>query len=359
MNILFVSAKKKWGGVVSLQVRVAEELQRRGHSVWMISARHSALTDRAPAGLPLVVRKFGMDFNPALIVWLCRLIRRRRIDIVVTNIKKEIIAGGIAARLSRIPCIRIIGNEKDFNDSRFLQRSLVDHYIVPCRTTQEIAASVHSWLQREDIVVIHNGHNAAAYDAAEIAALRQRWGLRNDELAIGVTARLVRSKGIGFLIESFAGIAGQRPRARLIITGEGRFRDEFEALTTSLHMEQQVHFAGFACDPVLSASSYDIAVLPSDAEAFPYAIVEYFAAGRPVIATRVGGVEEIMQDGRNGLLVEARNRRQMSDALLLLIDDEGKRKELGRAALETLRRDFTQDVMIDRFEKTFAESRSR
>jgi len=356
MNILFVSSKKKWGGVISLQVRTALELQKRGHRVHIISAQDSALTERVPSGVPLTPKKFGMDFNPRMIAYLAQVIRREAIEVVITNIKKEVIAGGLAARLSRVPCIRIIGNEKDADDNRILQKWLVNKYIVPCHTTRDIMLQNHPWLKSKPLVVIHNGHNLMSHSDEQVTALRTRWGLGLKDLAIGVTARLVRSKGIGFLIESFATIAGQRPHTYLIVTGEGKFKEEFKSLTMRLKLKRRVRFVGFSRDPVLNAAAYDVAVLPSDYESFPFAIVEYFAAGCPVIATRVGGVEEIIQHGRNGLLVDARDRHQMSESLLLLCDDEHKRRALSRAAADTIRRAFSQDLMIDRYEQTLAES---
>ncbi|MBN2354935.1 glycosyltransferase family 4 protein [candidate division KSB1 bacterium] len=353
MNILYLSAKKKWGGVVTWQVRTAQELEKRGHRVWMISNKDSSLSLHAPDDIHLLPVRTGMDFNPFLIAFLLRFIKKNDIELMATNIKKEVIAGGLAARLCRIPSVRFIGNEKDVDDSRRLQQYLVDQYIFPCHTCKELAQRKNPWLGDEVCRVIHIGHNRVIYTRDEVAAQRKQWGVPMDGIVVGFTGRLVRSKGIESLIKAFAEIASRRPQARLVITGEGKHRAEFQNLAHQLHLAERIIFTGFVPDPMLSAAAYDIAVLPSHYEAFPYTIVEYLAVGRPVVATGVGGVHEIISDGENGLIVQVQNVAQLSERILRLIDDPELRGQFSTAAARTIDRTYSEDRMIDQFEQFY------
>jgi glycosyltransferase involved in cell wall biosynthesis len=348
MKLLYVSSKKTWGGVVSWQVRTAQELEKRGHAVWILSSRKSALTRQAPPDIRLIPVKFGMDYNPILIFRLVRFIKKNRIDAVASNIKKELIAGGIAARICGIPSIRFIGNENDFQKIRSLQLRLVDRNVVPCEHTKKLILEQYPWVPGRSLHVIHIGRNATRFSPEEIAAQRASWGLNRDSLVIGVTGRLVEAKGQGFLIKAFSKVAGRRELV-LVISGSGKDRGSFEALARELNLDGRVIFAGFVENTGLAAAAYDIAVLPSDYEGFPYALVEYMSVGTPVISTAVGGTDEIVQDGKNGFLIEPRNENQLVERLSVLVCNPKLRREFGSAAEETIRRQFSEDRMIDRF----------
>jgi len=193
-----------------------------------------------------------------------------------------------------------------------------------------------------------------SYTAGEIAGQRARWGVKPDSLVVGVTGRLVEAKGPGFCIRAFSKTAA-RPGAFLVLCGAGRDRESFEALAKELNLEGKVIFPGFVENTRLAAAAYDIAVLPSDYEGFPYALVEYMSAGSAVISTAVGGTPEIVRDGDNGFLIEPRNESRLADRLSLLMRDPELRRRLGGEARETIRLRFSEDLMIDRFIELYGE----
>ncbi|MBN1782769.1 glycosyltransferase family 4 protein [bacterium] len=353
MNILYVSSKKNWGGVISLTVRTARELEKRGHRVWIVSARHSVLTRKAPKGIHLVPRKFGMDFNPATIYFLVRLIRKQQIDLVVTNIKKELSTGGVAARICGIPSVRLIGNERDFKNIRELHLRVIDQCILPCEYTRKTALEQVPWLPEHTLHVIYNGLDPAEFGRDEKAAVKRSWGLGPDDPVIGLTGRLVTSKGIDFLIRAFAGIAGRYPDWTLVITGRGKDGEIFKELARGLNMEKRILFPGFTSEPLASAAAYDIGILASDFEAFPYVVVEYMAAGVPVIATRTGGTEELVTHEKNGFIIEPRNEPELCRYLSLLMEDGKLRRSMGKAAAQSIGMKFSEQRMNDRFEEKY------
>jgi glycosyltransferase involved in cell wall biosynthesis len=354
MNILYVSAKKGWGGIITWMYRTALGLEARGHNVWIVSHPDSPFTKTGPPGVRIIAKRLGMDCNPAMILFLVSFIRRRRIDLVVTNIQKEVLIGGLAARICRIPNVRMVGNENDLNDRiRWRQRLLVDHTIVPSDATLRNAMKRAGWLEPQQFTTIYTGRNPITYSKDEIAAERSRWGLSERDLVVGTTARLAEIKGIDSLISVFKTVAAKHANWYLVITGDGPDREKLEALAASLGIQDRVVFAGFSAEAAKAAAAYDIAVLNSSIEGFPNVIVEYLAAGKPVISTDVGGIPEIIRDGENGVLVRPGDDRDLLDKMLRLVENPDLRQRLGRSGIETVTKGFSEDIMVDRTETLF------
>ena len=353
MNILYVSSKKRWGGVVTLLFRTALNLEQRGHKIWIISAKYSEFTKKIPVNTRLIPKKFGMDFNPFMIFYLVYFIKKNKIDIIATNTKKEVIVGGIAAKICQIPCVRFIGNERDFNRIKFLQLHLIDQNILPCNKVKQISVLKNPWLPEKKLSVIYNGHNIKEFTEEEILTQKKQWGLSNNEFVIGITGRLVKSKGIELLIKAFSNISPQHPKIYLVISGTGKYKQNLIQLITSLKLNKKIILGGFTVNPLLSAAAYDIAILSSLYEAFPYTVIEYFAVGKPVISTNVGGVDELIQHGKNGFLIDINNEQQLTENLSILIKNKQLREQFSREALQTINNRFSEDNMIDELEELF------
>ncbi|HXK49601.1 MAG TPA: glycosyltransferase family 4 protein [Clostridiales bacterium] len=358
MNILYISSKKRWGGVVSWMVKTSSGLSARGHKVTILSHPRSKLNKSFNENIKLIPKKLGSTFNPVSIVYIARLIKRENIDIVVTNIDKEIGIGGIAAKLCGTPNIRRVGREDDFNSrlrTKLTHKFLVTKCIVPCKYVIGASLKRAKWLKDEEFTVIHNGRNPYQADPDAAATLRSEWNVLPGEKIIGMTCQLTKVKYTQDMIKAFSRISENHPEWKLVITGEGPERNGLEELTEKLGLKERTVFAGFTDDPLLTASCYDIAMSTSKIEGFPNTIVEYFAAGKPVISTDAGGVREIIEDGINGMVVPFGDSGALTEALEKLVSDDDLRNKFGKKALETLKLSFTEDMMIDKLEKFFSD----
>jgi glycosyltransferase involved in cell wall biosynthesis len=272
----------------------------------------------------------------------------------VTNIQKEVVIGGLAARLAGIPNVRRIGNDDDLNDRvRWRQTHLVDHSIVPCNFTLEKAAGRLSWIEPDRFTTIYNGVDPVDHSEEEKAGVRRGWGLPPDATVIGCTSGLAKVKGLNNLISAFARLAVEYPNTYLVLTGEGPEETDLRGLVRAAGIEGRVVFAGFTAEPTKAAAAYDIAVLNSSIEGFPNVVIEYMGTGIPVVSTRVGGVGEILLDRVNGLLIEPGDVSALVESLQLLLADPGLRSELGRRARQTVDEGFSGNRMVDRVEKLF------
>jgi glycosyltransferase involved in cell wall biosynthesis len=360
MNILYVSSKKRWGGVSSWMNKTALALENRGHRVVVVAHPEGRFATVA-GGLQVIPRKLGMDYNPLAILFLARLIQRLHIQLVVTNIEKEVIAGGIAARMTRIPNVRRVGREDDFNEKlkvKWHHRLLVDRCIVPCDRVRENAMKRAGWLDAAQFTTIYNGKNARDFSKKDRLHRRRRWGVAEEDFVVGVTSQLSVQKGIDRLIEVFEELNRRGPERPLylVIHGEGKERERLQQMVQARGLSNRVVFAGFTADPVAAAAAYDIAVSPSIFEGFPNSVVEYFAAGRPVVTTDAGGVTEMAVHGENALVVPVGADRRLRNAIEELIHDRSLRERLGSNARRTIDQGFSEDHMIDRLECFFKES---
>jgi glycosyltransferase involved in cell wall biosynthesis len=359
MNILYISSKKRWGGVTSWMQRTAMALESRGHQVTILAHPAGKFAVSAAKELSVVTRKLGMDYNPLAIRFLVKFIRENQVDLVVSNIEKEVIAGGIAARLCRIPNIRRVGREDDFNEKlkvKMHHRLLVDRCIVPCNLVRDNAVKRAPWLDESQFTTIYNGKNPKLFSETAIARQRKRWGLSDGVLVIGVTSQLTRQKNVLGLVRVFKRLRDRYQNIALVITGEGNEKVMLQKKVRDAHMDPWVIFSGFSADPLQTASAYDIAVSNSEFEGFPNTVVEYFAAGRPVVTTDAGGVEEMVIDHENGILVPTGNDDRLYDGIALLLDNDALRGTLAKNAIKTIANGFSEDHMIDQLERFFRES---
>ena len=356
MNILYISSKMRWGGVISWMLKTAQGLEKRGHAVWILSNPKSKFNAEMPKNIRLIPKVLGMDYNPVSITFLVRFIKKNKIDLVVTNIEKEISIGGIAAKICRIPNIRRVGRQDDFFKrwkTRFNHIAFVSHCIVPCDDISKQAAEKHNWLNYKDFTTIYNGRNLQDFTKDQVLEQREKIGLSKKDKVIGITCRLSKVKYVQHLIEAFQNIASEHPSWKLVITGEGSEKENLQNIAATSDFAEQIIFASFSSDPILSAAVYDIGVLTSRKEGFPNSIVEYFAAGKPVIATDVGGVKEIIEDNQNGFLIEFGNIEQLAEKFSQLMKDDNLRRKFAAKAKKDLQYKFSETQMIDKLEKLF------
>jgi glycosyltransferase involved in cell wall biosynthesis len=192
--------------------------------------------------------------------------------------------------------------------------------------------------------VVANGVDIAAIDAARPGPLvRRELGLPEDSPVIGLVGRLDHwGKGHRELFTAMAGLK-ERHAVHALIVGGGRRMDEVQALAAGLGLAGQVHFLGPRRDVPDLLNAMDIFVLPSHGEGVSLALLEAMAAGKPVIATAVGGLPELVTEGKTGLLIPPRDAAALARALARLLSDPVLARQLGTNARAHVREHFSLD----------------
>ncbi len=175
-----------------------------------------------------------------------------------------------------------------------------------------------------------------------------------DEATVCISVgRLVPVKGHADLIRGFAHALSEQEDLVLLLAGDGELRDELTALVAELSLGDRVRFLGWRDDTADLLAGSDIFVLPSLNEGLGLVLIEAMAANLPVVATRVGGVPEVVEEGQTGLLVEARNPDRISNAILRLARDRALRERMGRAGRERADEHFSIQATVRRTEQIY------
>jgi glycosyltransferase involved in cell wall biosynthesis len=178
-------------------------------------------------------------------------------------------------------------------------------------------------------------------------AIRQRFGLDNLPVILFLGTFSVH-KGLTYLLRAMAQVSRGYPEARLLLVGSGPLEDELKALVNDLGLVQKVIFAGritYDQVPAFLAAS-DLLVLPSLNEGLPRVVLEAMAMGLPVVASRVGGIPELVRDGETGLLVPPRNEEALGKALVSLLADPASRRAMGNHARQHVQSEYEFNINI-------------
>ena len=226
---------------------------------------------------------------------------------------------------------------------------------------EDFETALH-FIPKRKCVLIPNGSAPPEFlpriEARRILSERIGRPIPDNTILIGTIAELTKNKGISFLIEALRHLpptsyplrqsSSEASNLQAIIIGDGELRNELTQKTKELGLEDIVFFAGFIPDASHYLPAFDIFVLPSLKEGLPYSIMEAMAAGVPVVATRVGGIPDMITDGREGVLVEPRNPNFLADAVGRLMQNTDLRRALGSAARARAARDFSLPRMVER-----------
>ena len=305
-----------------------------------------------------VVRVYGLSgFIQGLKFF--RFLKTARIDIVQTYHFSSDIWGVFWAHLAGVPVI--ISNRRDMGFWR-TQRHVTAykwvnrwvHKIVAVSESIKRLVMSEEGVPEEKIEVIYNGIHLPGNGGPQVKnPTRKNIGVEEDDLAIMHVANLTLVKGHAHLLKAMARLLPECPRAKLVLVGEGPLRGQLTEMVKQLNLTDHVVFLGKKEDARQLLNMADICVLPSLSEGMSNAILEYMAAGKPVVATNVGGNPELVQNGETGILVDKENSEQLSKALIFLANAPHKRMEMGRNGYEKVRKKFTMPAMVSAYTNLF------
>ena len=301
------------------------------------------------------------DGNDVRLVWeMYRLFRRERPHIVHTHAWGTLLEGLVAARMAGVPAV-VHGEHGTLQlrrRQRLFQRygwSHVDRLLsVSTRLAERMAHEVA--IPPDRIRTIHNGVELSRFER-RIATTdaRRQLGLPDAAAVVGAVGRLVPVKDHVSLVEAVAMLGRDGLAPVLVIAGDGPEREAIHERACALGLEPQVRLLGHRTDIQTVFAALDVFVLSSRSEGLNNTILEAMAAGLPVVATRVGGADEMVVDGVTGVLVPAGAPDQMADALKRLLSDSSMRLAMGRAGRVRAETEFDLDRTLLKYERMYTE----
>ena len=351
-KILFVITTSEVGGTESFLARLVSRLDRTLFSPVVCSLCPVGGVGRgiADTGTPVISLEMSASARPWEMLRgslrLADTLTRLRIDLVQALLYRANVMGALACRLSRRHPVMVAG-QRSLTPMTGPSASLAQRLTRPwIRHTVAVSDAVKERLMADEgvpgdhITVIDNGVDTTVFRPSDAATARQALGLDFGGLLLGAVGRLTQVKGIPHLLAAVASLHGRGADIRLALVGDGPERAALEEQARSLGLGDRVHFLGLRRDLPEIFPAFDIFCLPSIREGSPQVLLEAMSAGRPVVATRAGGIPEVVEHGISGLLVDPGSDEQLTEALGRLVEDEALRANLGPAARQRVQDRF-------------------
>ncbi len=207
---------------------------------------------------------------------------------------------------------------------------------------------------REKIFVIENGIDFSSYIfKQEKTSAHLEIGIDASHPLVGTVARLHRQKGLPYLIKAAKKISVRLPKLKVLIVGEGPERKKLERLIKKMKLTGIVRLLGERKDAAKILSSLDIFILPSLWEGLPYALIEAGAYGKAVVASDVEGIDELINDGETGILVEPKNSRALAESIIRLLEESEYRSRIGENLRKSLLPRYTLSKMVQQTQELY------
>lgn len=327
-------------------------------------AIHPLITQVRQAGLGATQLEDTAKFSPQVVLHIREQLQRGRYHLVHTHDYKSNLAAGMAARWADVPRVATVHLHTrdtlslrvyrllDLAVLRFFPRIIV----VSSYLRQEL---VGAGLPEQRIVTIHNAVDVEALVKGatpdEAAVRRRRLGIQPNQPVVTLIGRLSPQKGLDTFLESAGQVSQTFPDTRFLIIGEGPLREELQRKAAILGLSERVYFLGYQAEVLPLIALSDVISMPSTAEGLPFVLLESLALARPIVATRVGGIPEIVVDGETGLLVPPHDPAALADAVLRLLSNPAEAARLGEQGRWRVQREFSLTEMAWRTAEVYRQ----
>lgn len=346
------------GGAETQLVELALGLKRRRFAVEVVllRARNDFSLDLAEAEVPVTALRRVSWWDVRVLWRLYRHLRHTRPDVLHSFMFLANLVGVVAGRLARVPRVLVsLRCSYEATPGRFWRRVArwshwrADRVIVNSEAARR--EELEAGFPPERLDYVPNGIRLAAASAPGRAAL----DLPEGPLVLSV-GQLEAVKGQRYLIDAWATVRAAVPDATLLLLGSGSLRLELEELARRNGLATSVRLLGFRAPVLPYLLACDLLVQSSLSEGMPNAVLEAMAARRPVVATRVGGLPEVVSDGETGVLVPPADAQALARAIVGLLADRERRADMGAAAWRRVRDHFPAERMVTLTDEAYRRS---
>lgn len=363
-SILAVIDSLEVGGAQRHLLAVAAGAREAGYSLVVATSGDEPLADAFHAlDIPVVSlrhRSIKHRLSPSFMLRLAVLARRKRAALIHAHLHSASVAAALVHRITGIPLVLTHHSMNTWQST--LHRSIGRWADEQADAVIAVADNIGASIQGNGVGarVIPNGVRAPSHvrTAREIRERRAAFGLGADDYVVSFVGRMTADKNPIRFVEVAGRTAARVPDVRFIMLGDGPLRPSVEESAVANGLDGRLVLAGFQPDAVDLHPIADVLALTSDSEGSPLAVLEAMAAGRPVVATRVGDVPRQVIHGETGFVVARDDLDGFVDALVALRDPEVRRR-LGAAGRARVKQHFSQQRMIARTLETYGEVLAR
>ncbi len=365
VNVLQLITELDIGGAEKLLLSFIKKLNRSKYNVITayLNGEGKLAGDFRKAGFKVFNLRMRNRMDLGAVIRLYRFLKRENIGILHTHLIQADLCGFIAGKMASVPVIISTKHNPDEFRKRFsicvrLDGIFSNHSDRVIAVSHAVKDFLVKWekISEGKFTVIHNGVNLEEFSIdTDIAEKKRELGINLSSKVVGSVGRLDRQKGHVFFLKAIPKILEDFSDIRFIFVGEGPLRSKLEKMASELRVNQNIIFTGIRPDVADILSILDIFVLPSIFEGFGIVLLEAMAIGKPVVASRVGGIPEIVDHGLTGILIEPANPSAIAGSVVKLLKNPVEAKRIANAGRAEVGRRFTADAMARKIEGVYDE----
>lgn len=309
----------------------------------------------------------GYEFSLPRIIKLTLIFRKLDLDILHIHKanwyhdKTALLAGQLAG-IPSILTYELCGDSPNVNKKYqnwikgFRDRYIVDKIMIISREMEAVLCDTFGQ-KREKIIYMPNFRNVIEFrhEDNDDIKFRKKYDLSKGDRLIGVSARLVPEKGLEYLLEAVSYVLPSFPQIKVLFAGEGHYKKELVNKCENLNLINSVKFLGHIEEMNLFYKLLCIGLLPSLSEGMPGAVLEYMAAGLPVVATSVNGTKDLVIDEVTGYLVPVRNPKFLAEAIIKLLENPEMAAKMGENGRKRVEQEFSTNIVGEKMHHVYKE----
>ena len=341
MNILHIDTEKYWRGGQQQVLYLHQGLTKRNINSLLVCSKSSELKNRCEKNnLPYFeITVFG-EIDLFAAYRISRVCKRNNIDIIQAHSAHAVTIGLlIKVFLPKLKLIAVRRVDFSVNKNFVSKFKYTNNKIDKIICISEFIKSVliKDGINESKLITIRSGVDINKFDGAEVPQdFRENLGVLKDEILIGTVAALAGHKDFPNLLKAFSIVVSKHKNVKLCIVGDGPMRDEITNIINELGITERVLLLGYREDVGKYLKSLDIFVLASKKEGLGTSVIDALAVGLPVVATKAGGIPEIIKNDYNGILVETGNPQMLADGILELVMNHTSRKQFSSTAVSSV-----------------------
>lgn len=368
-TILHIIDTRGPGGAETVFIDLATRLPKdKYRAVIVIPGKGWSYDELCRRGFEPILLEAKGSFNWRYLLALRKIIKREKVNLIQSHLLGSNVYSSLVGLLTRKPVITTFHGGIDVSETeRFMG---LKFGFINCGSSRIVAVSNNlrdeiaqrTPLNPDKTDVIYNGIDTADFERKKSDAFRQQFGWNEDDIIIGSLGNIRPAKAYGVLLQAASLLIKQGANCRFVIAGDGGTKDkpnrlyrQLLDLRESLGLQAHVQFIGFVDDPADFLSKVDMFLLSSSSEGFSISTIQAMASSLPVVATRSGGPEEILDHLNNGWLVEKDNPAAMAEAVKILCDEPDRREKLSINAKQKVDSTFDLSAMLDAYQALYSK----
>lgn len=358
-HVLHLTETSDTGGAENMFISLVENLDKKRYkSIACLLGDGWLKTQLQRRGIETMVVPQPHSFDFPWLFRISRLLRDRSIQVMHAHEFAMNVYGSLLSKMTGIPIVTTVHGKNYYWEK--WRRRLAYRFTARQSTMVAVSEDLKQFLMQRiaipvgNIQVVHNGIDLHRYrEIDRNNTIRRELGIDAKQPVIGTVGNLFAVKGQIYLLRACKAVAEAFPDFVLLIAGEGEELGSLEEEAGNLGIGGNIKFLGFREDVPSLLEAMDVFVLPSLSEGLPLSVLEAFALQKPVVATNVGGIPEIVQDGATGYLVPPKNPEALAEKIIMLLRDPQRAANIGQAGRKRVEEAFSLEQMIQKYQSIY------